>query len=233
MNGDQYTLGQIPGQDTGPRRFALPSQLQAPAAMPPQPGLTGPGQATGEQIQALDAAANEALRQRQLQAAAYLARVQGGQSAALAGQQLGAGGLQQQQMAAGVRGPLMQRAAMYGQARAADQMLAQAAQRRAQEELAAQAMLQQSYGAEAAERMRQAQLQLQSYGMAKELQAQQQKEAQEAAAAEEQMIQQVIGASIGSAAGGMAYSDHRLKRDVQRPRSAYEQELYEALRGGV
>jgi hypothetical protein len=126
----------------------------------------------------------------------------------------------------------MQRAAMYGQARASDEMLAQLAQRRAQEQLAAQAMLQQTYGAEATQRMAQAQQLLQGYGMSREMAARRKQQAAAAEAAEQQMIQQVAMASIGAAGGAMAASDRNLKREIRRPRTAWEQELYRALREG-
>lgn len=170
--------------------------------------------------------------QRQAMAQQYLARVQAGQRAALAQQQLGLGGLQQQQMAAGVRGPLGQRAAMYGQSRAAGDMIAQQALAAAQEEQAAQALLQQTYGAGAQQKIGQAQQQLQAYGMGQEQAVARQQQAAAAQAAEDQYIKGIIGASLGAAAAGMAASDRRLKEDVRRPRTAAERELLEALMGG-
>jgi hypothetical protein len=230
MNGDQYQLGQIPGQPA-PYGGTRLTEMTGPPP-PQQPGLTAPGQSYGEQSRALWSAADELQRQRQQQAAAHLQRVRAGQSAALAGQQLAGGGLQQQQMAARARGPLMQRAAIYGQARAADEMLAQAAQRRAQEQLAAQALLQETYGAEAAQRMAQAQQLLQSYGMSREQAAARQAAAAQAEAAEQQMIQNLAMGAIGAGSSAMAASDRRLKQGIRRPRSVWEQELYQALRGG-
>jgi hypothetical protein len=236
VNGDQYSLGQIPGQPRQPQ-FDLQGLRPPASAPPPLVGgypagdPTAPGVSTGEQMRGQYLAADEAQRLRQQQAAAYLQRVRGGQSAAFAGQQLGLGGLQQQQMAAAARSPLAQRAALYGQARASDEMLAQVAQRRAQEQQAALAMLQQTYGAEAAQRMTQAQQQLQSYGMGREMAVGRKQAAAEAAAAEQAMLERAIMASIGAAGGAMAASDRRLKRGIRRPPSAWEQELYQALRG--
>lgn len=225
MNGDQYQLGEIPG--------GAPQYPARRPAQPTEPGLPDPfpTQVYGEQERALRGLANEALARRQQRALDYLARVRAGQSAALAQQQLAGGRLQQQQMAAAARGPLTQRAAMYGQARAADRQLGQAALQRAQEQQVAEAMLQQVYGAQAAQRLQQAQLDLQGYGIARQQAVARQEKAAAEAAAEEQMIQQVVGASLGAAAGGMAMSDRRLKHDAQRPRTAWEQELYQALRG--
>lgn len=207
---------------------------------PPVPGqaYTGPSAAagpyspTGERMAGLWSEADLIAAQRQAMAQQYLARVQAGQRAALAQQQLGLGGLQQQQMAAGVRGPLGQRAAMYGQSRAAGDMIAQQALAAAQEEQAAQALLQQTYGAGAQQKIGQAQQQLQSYGMGQEMAVARQQQAAAAQQAEDEYIKGIIGASFGGAASAMAASDRRLKQDVRRPRTAAERELLEALMGG-
>lgn len=218
-----------------PYRF-LPQQPQSMVgppvtAPPPVPGQdwTAPGIAYGERARGLWSEADAIAAQRQAAAQQYLARVQAGQRAALAQQQLGLGGMQQQQMAAGVRGPLAQRAAMYGQSRAAGDMIAQQALVAAQEEQAAQALLQQTYGAGAQQRMQQAQQQLQSYGIGQQMAVERAKQAQAAAQAEQQQLQQIIGASIGAASTGAAMSDRRLKRNVRRPRTAAQEELLRAL----
>jgi hypothetical protein len=198
-----------------------------PAAASP---MMAPGTPAGEQKQALWAGADALQAQRQAAAADYLARVQAGQRASLAQQQLGLGGLQQQQMATVARGPLAQRAAMYGQARAGGELIAQQAQRAAQEAMAARALQQETYGAGAAQSMQQAQQALQGYGISREAEAAARAAHAAKAAGEEAMMQQIVMGSVGAAGGAMAMSDRRLKQGVRRPRTAAEQELYRALR---
>lgn len=220
---------QVPGR---PWQTITPTGVQGGApGNPPPPGsaYTAPGTAYGEISRGLWSEADRIAAQRQAEAQRYLARVQAGQSAALAQQQLAGGGLQQQAMAAGVRGPLAQRAAMHGQSRAAGDMLAQAAMGRAQEEQAAQALLQQTYGAGAQQSLQQAQQQLQSYGVGQQLAQQRQQAAAAAAQQEAEMLKGIIGASVGAAGAGAAMSDRRLKQDIRRPRTAAEQELLRAL----
>lgn len=220
---------QVPGR---PWQTVTPQGI---TGTPPQPipgtRWTDPGIAFGERQRGFWSEADAIAAQRQAGAQQYLARVQAGQRAAQAQQQLGLGGLQQQQMAAGARGPLGQRAAMYGQSRVAGDLIAQQALAAAQEEQAAQALLQQTYGAGAQQRMAQAQQQLQGYGIAQQLAAERRKRAAAAAAAEQELIGNVVGASLGGAAAAAAMSDRRLKQDVRRPRSALERELLEALMG--
>lgn len=224
---------QVPGR---PWQTITPTGAQGgPPGPPPPPGsaYTAPGIATGERQRGLWSEADRIAAQRQAAAQSYLARVQAGQRAAQAQQQLGLGGIQQQQMAAGVRGPLAQRAAMYGQGRAAGDLIAQQAMAAAQEEQAAQALLQETYGAGAQQRLSQAQQLLQGYGIAQQLAVERQRQAAAAAQAEQQFLQQAIGASVGAAGAGAAMSDRRLKQGVRRPRTAAEQELYQALMGGT
>lgn len=213
-----------------------PQGYTAPPPMPPPPGMppagAGSGALAGEQQQALWAEAERIQARRQAAAADYFARVQAGQRASLAEQQLGLGGIQQQQMAAGVRGPLAQRAAMYGQGRAGGDLIGQQAQRAAQETMAARALQQETYGAGAAQGLQQAQQALQQYGIGREAEAAARAAHAAKAAGEEQAMQSLLMGAVGSAGAGMAMSDRRLKTGVRRPRTAYEQELYQALRGG-
>lgn len=190
-------------------------------------------EATASRTQQQYQAAAEIQAQREAAAAGYLGRVQAGQRAALAEQQLGLGGLTEQQMAMGARGPLAQRAALYGQSRAAGEMIGQRAQQAAAEEMAAQAMLQQTYGAGAAQTMQQAQQQLQGYGMARQAAAAKAQRAEAEAEADKALIQQAAMGAIGAAGGAMAASDRQLKMGVRRPRTGAEAELYEALKRGM
>lgn len=223
---------QVPGR---PWQTITPQgvQGQPPAPIPGMAGISAPLGA-GPHATSIDRGllleeANRIQQQREAAAQQYLARVKAGQRAALAQQQLGLGGMQQQQMAAGARGPLAQRAAMYGQSRAAGDMIAQQALAAAQEEQAAQALLQQTYGAGAQQQLAQAQQGLQQYGIAQQTALNRQKEVAAREAAEDELIQQVVGASIGSAATAATMSDRRLKQNVRRPRTAAAQELLRAL----
>jgi hypothetical protein len=223
----EYQMPGRPWQTVGPTGAVLGAPPSAGTPFMAQVGVP-----FGEQQRAIWSEADRIQQQRQALAADYLARVQAGQRASLAEQQLGLGGLQQQQMAAAARGPLAQRAAMYGQGRAGGELIAQRAQQAAQEAMAARAMQQQAIGAGAAQGMAQAQQQLQGYGIAQQARVAREQAAAAEAAAEDEMIKQVTMGAIGAAGGAMAMSDRRVKREVRRPRSAHEQELYEALRGG-
>lgn len=220
----EYQVPGRPWQTIGPQGVtgAPPS-----AATP----MLAPGTPAGEQKHALWAGADALQAQRQAAAGDYLARVQAGQRASLAQQQLGLGGIQQQQMSTVARGPLAQRAALFGQARASDEMIGQQAQRAAQEAMAARALQQETYGAGAAQSMQQAQQALQGYGIAREAEAAARAAHAAKAQGEEAMMQQVLMASVGAGSSAMAMSDRRLKTAVKRPRTALEQELYQALRG--
>jgi hypothetical protein len=227
MNGGGPPGWQVPGQ---PWLTVTPQGIVG-TAPPPIPGQqwTQPGLAYGEREQGFWSTADQLQAQRQAAAQQYLARVQGGQRAALAQQQLGLGGMQQQQMFAGARGPLAQRAAMYGQSRAAGDMIAQQALAAAQEEQAAQALLQQTYGAGAQQKAQQAQQQVRGWGMAQQIEADRAKAAAAKQQAEADMIAKVTGGAISAAAAGATISDRRLKTNVRRPRTAAEEELLRAL----
>jgi hypothetical protein len=172
------------------------------------------------------------MQQRLASAQEYAERVRAGQSAAAAQQALGLGGIQQQAMAAGVGRPLAARAAMYGQARAADQEIARQAGQRAREVQAAEAMRQEALGAGRQQYMSEAEQMLQLYGIQQERRLREAGEAQAEAQAGEAETQQAIGTAVGAA--GMlaaAASDRRLKMRIHNPGSSQEQRLLKALRG--
>lgn len=229
MNGGGPPGGFRPPPELGggpPGGFNPPPELGRRA---PGQRYTGPGLAQGERERGLFGVADELAAQRQAMARDYLARVQAGQSAALAQQQLGAGAMQQQQIAAGVRGPLAQRAAMYGQSRAAGDLIAQQAMARAQEEQVAQALWQQTYGAGAQQQLAQAQQGLQGYGISLQMEVARRQQAAAAEQQEAEFLRGIIGASVGAAGAGAAMSDRRLKTEIRRPRTAAGQELLRAL----